>query len=91
MGRRGASLVAQWLRICLPMQGTRVRALAQEDPTCRRATKPVHHNYWAWALEPASHNYWAHVPHATEACVPRARARNKRSHDNEKPAHLNEE
>ena len=23
----GASLVAQWLRICLPMQGTRVRAL----------------------------------------------------------------
>ena len=23
----GASLVVQWLRICLPMQGTRVRAL----------------------------------------------------------------
>ena len=23
----GASLVAQWLRVCLPMQGTRVRAL----------------------------------------------------------------
>ena len=23
----GASLVAQWLRICLPMRGTRVRAL----------------------------------------------------------------
>ena len=29
-----ASLVAQWLRICLPMQGTRVRALVREDPTC---------------------------------------------------------
>ena len=29
----GTSLVAQWLRICLPMQGTRVRALVQEDPT----------------------------------------------------------
>ena len=41
----GASLVAQWLRICLPMQGTRVRALLWEDPTCRRATEPVHHNY----------------------------------------------
>ena len=27
----GASLVAQWLRICLPMQGTRVRALVWED------------------------------------------------------------
>ena len=34
-----ASLVAQWLRIRLPMQGTRVRALVQEDPTCRGATK----------------------------------------------------
>ena len=41
----GASLVAQWLRICLPMQGTRVRALVWEDPTCRGATRPVSHNY----------------------------------------------
>ena len=41
----GASLVAQWLRVCLPMQGTRVRALVWEDPTCRRATGPVSHNY----------------------------------------------
>ncbi|XP_057382114.1 acetoacetyl-CoA synthetase isoform X2 [Balaenoptera acutorostrata] len=41
---RGTSLVAQWLRIRLPMQGTRVRALVWEDPTCRGATKPVRHN-----------------------------------------------
>ena len=41
----GTSLVAQWLRICLPMQGTRVRALVREDPTYRGATKPVRHNY----------------------------------------------
>ena len=41
----GASLVAQWLRIRLPMQGTRVRALVWEDPTCHRATGPVSHNY----------------------------------------------
>ena len=40
-----ASLVAQWLRICLPMQGTRVRALVWEDPTYRGAAKPVCHNY----------------------------------------------
>ena len=40
-----ASLVAQWLRICLPMQGTRVRALVWEDATCRGATRPVSHNY----------------------------------------------
>ena len=44
-----ASLVAQWLRICLPMQGTRVRALVWEDPTCRGAAGPVSHNYWACA------------------------------------------
>ena len=41
----GTSLVVQWLRIHLPMQGTRVQALLREDPTCRGATKPVHHNY----------------------------------------------
>ena len=45
----GASLVAQWLRICLPVQGTRVRAVVWEDPTCRGATGPVNHNYWACA------------------------------------------
>ena len=80
----GASLVVQWLRICLPMQGTLVRALVQEDPTCRRAAcatcqhKPVRHNYWACALDLVSHNYWACVPQllssratTTEARVPR--------------------
>ena len=41
----GASLVVQWLGVRLPMQGTRVRALVQEDPTCRGETKPMHHNY----------------------------------------------
>ena len=40
-----ASLVAQWLGIRLPMQGTWVRALVREDPTCHGATKPVLHNY----------------------------------------------
>ena len=40
-----ASLVAQWLRVCLPMQGKQVRALVWEDPTCRGATKPMSHNY----------------------------------------------
>ena len=53
----GTSLVAQWLRICQPMQGTRIRALAQEDATCGGATKSMCHNYWACALEPMSHNY----------------------------------
>ena len=39
------SLLAQWLGIRLPMQGTRVQALVREDPTCHGATKPVRHNY----------------------------------------------
>ena len=55
----GTFLVAQWLRIHLPMHGTRVWALVWEGPTCRGAAKPVCHNYWACALEPTSHNYWS--------------------------------
>ena len=42
--KRGrASLVAQWLRICLLMQEARVRALVWEDPTCHGAAGPVSH------------------------------------------------
>ena len=40
-----ASLVVQWLGACLSMQGTQVRALVWENPTCRGATRPVSHNY----------------------------------------------
>ena len=54
--------MAQWLGIFLPMQGTQVRFLVWEDPTCHRAAKPVCRNYWACAWEPPSHNYWAHAP-----------------------------
>ena len=42
--QNGASLVAQWLRICLLMQETRVRALVWEDPTCHGAAGPVSHS-----------------------------------------------
>ena len=55
--KTGTSLVAQWLGIRLPMQGTQVRALVWEDPTCHGATKPMRYNYRACALEPTSHNY----------------------------------
>ena len=41
----GVSLVVQWLRICLAIQGTWVQSLVQEDPTCPRATKLVSCNY----------------------------------------------
>ena len=48
---------------------TRVRALVQEDPTCRGATKPVRHNYWAREPQLLSHNFSATT---TEASTPRA-------------------
>ena len=72
------------------MQGTQVRALVQEDPICRRATKPVHHNYRACALEPANHNCWAHVPQLLKSVHLEPMLRDKRSRRTEKPAHPNE-
>ena len=74
-----ASLVTQWLRIHLPMQGTWVQSLAQEDPTCRGATKPVRHNCWAHVLQLLK-------PVSLEPVL-----HNKRSHHNEKPVHHKEE
>ena len=55
------SLVAQWIRICLPMQETRVRSLVWEDPMCCGATKPQ-------LLSPAAN---------TETSVPKTRAPQK--------------
>ena len=66
-----ASLVAQWLRVCLPMQGTRVRALVWEDPTCRGATRPVSRNYWACASGACAPQQ--ERPRQWEACAPRWR------------------
>ena len=37
----GAYLVVQWITICLPMQGTQIQPLSQEDPTCPGTTKPA--------------------------------------------------
>ena len=47
-----ASLVGQWLRTHLPVQGTWVPAPLREDDMCCEAPAPVHHNYWAgpWSL-----------------------------------------
>ena len=72
----GTSLVAQWLRIRLPMQGTRVWALVREDPTCLGKTKHMCHNYWARVTQLLS-------PHLEPLLC------SKRSHRNEKPVHHN--
>ena len=65
--------------IRLPVQGTQVRALVQEDPTCCGATKHVHHNYRA------------RVPQLVKTVRLEPVLHNKRSHCNEKPVHHNEE
>ena len=45
------SLVVQWLRICLLVQGTQVPSLVREDDMCCEATQPAHHNYCNGALQ----------------------------------------
>ena len=44
------SLMVQWIRIRLPMQGTWIWSLSQEDSTCLGATKPIYRNYGARVL-----------------------------------------
>ena len=55
----GTSLVAQWLRIRLPMHGTWVQSPVREDPTCRGATKPA-----PQLLSPRVTTSEAHAPRA---------------------------
>ena len=55
----------QWLRICLPVQGTWVLPLVQEDPTCHGATKPQ-------KTKPPSfraHDPQQEKPQQSEACA----------------------
>ena len=66
------SLVAQWIRICLPMRGTWIWFLVWGDSTWHGTTKPVHHNYWVHILEPPSHNCWAHKPQLLKPRWPRS-------------------
>ena len=73
------------------MQGTWVRALVWEDPTCRGATKPVRCNYWACALEPTSHNYGAHVLQLLKPTHLEPVLCNERGHHSENPTHHSEE
>ena len=63
------------------MQGTRVRALVGEDPTCRGARAPQLLSLRSRALEPQL------LKPARLGSV----LRNKKSHRSEKPAYLKEE
>ena len=83
-----ASLVAQWLRVRLPVRGTWVRALVWEDPTCRGATKPVCHNYWACASGACAPQ--GERPRQWEARAPWWRVAPTR-HNWRKPSHRNKD
>ena len=84
----GASPVAQWLGVRLPMQGTRVRAPVREDPTCRGAARPVSHNYWACASGACAPQ--RERPRQWEARAPRWRVATTRRNWR-KPSHRNED
>ena len=56
------------------MQVIQVWSLVWEDPTCRKATKPMRHNYWACALEPHEPQLLSLHAATTEARMPRAHA-----------------
>ena len=88
---QGTALVARWLRIHLPRQGKRVRALVWEHPTCSGAAKPTSYNYQTCTLKPASRNCKAHVLQLLKPVRLEPVLCNKRSHRNERPAHHNEE
>ena len=63
----GASLVAQWGALHLPVQGTWVHSLIQKDPSCLGATKSVCHNCWACTPRACSPQ---EKPPQWEACSP---------------------
>ena len=88
LGKNRASLVAQWLRICLSMQGTQVRALVWEDLTCRGATGTVSHNYWACASGACAPQQ--ERPRQWEARAPQLGVAPARSNWR-KPSHRNED
>ena len=73
-------LMVQWIKIHLPMQQTLVWFLVQEDSLDLEATKPVFHNYGACMLQLLK-----------PECLESVLHHQKKSHDNEKPTHHNEE
>ena len=80
--------MVQWLRICLPIQGTWVQSPVLKDPTCHRAIKPESHNCRSpSALEPVPHNRRSHLnekpKYHNERVAPTAR---EPAHSNEDPA-----
>ena len=66
------------------MQGTQVPSLLREDPTCHKATKPVHYIYWGKSA------YLKPMTAAREACPPQWRAA-PAQHNYRKPVQSNKD
>ena len=67
--------MVQWIRIHLPVQGTQVQSLVQEDPTCSGANNlgtTVAVEPSLGALEPGSSNYLALMLQLLKHVCPRA-------------------
>ena len=72
--------MAQWLRVRLPMQGTRVRALVREDPTCRGTTGPVE----PWPLSLCARSLCSAMGEATTVRGPRTAKKQKNKNKKQK-------
>ena len=86
-GFPGGSVVKKKKKIFLPVQETWVWFLGWKNPTCHRATKPVHYNYSACALATRGQNYWVHVPQDRSLCALEPVLSSKVSPRSEKYAH----
>ena len=72
-------LVAQWMGICLPIQGTQFQSLVWEDSACRVAAKLESCNYEPMCCKDGS-------PHTLEPVLATKEATPVRSpHPSEKP------
>ena len=71
------------------MQETQVQSQIWDDPVYLGATKPVHHNYGACALESGNLNYRATCHIYWSPSVWEPVLSNKSSPRGEKPAHCN--
>ena len=74
LANQGASLVAQVIRVHLPVQGTQVPSLVREDPSRHGAAKLTRHNLQASIPEPTNHNRWAQAPRTPCPSVSKATA-----------------
>ena len=83
-------LVVQWLRICLSVQGTRVRSLVQEDSTCRGTARPLHHYWGPRTPEPVLCNKRSHCSekptHSSQRVAPACHSERKPVQSNRVPA-----